>query len=522
MFGSIIILILALSGIMPSNTVEALHASSIDPLRYWYLMPLLNNSNTYINYSRSSIVYMTRINAAGNENLFYKPELRNAAQRWQTGTLSLRYNKIDFEKSKRFDACLGDLCFYESVYYSYDLSDLCATPIPDFVLGPVGRRFRRHADGACNEIKPCCDNLKKPHPKSYRHYEFHDWNKIIFAKTRYDRPKEHPVPEIDSPCINARKDYFENEYNYIKNERKNGISYIYDPLDNYDFDFVRKWFYLFELSPKYDLDFPDYLSIDDAGYARPSRKFWVSPYPVTQSEFRRLMGFNPSYFVSCGGNCPAENLTWHQAIAYANAKSRAEQLETCYVMNQCNRRFASCKDVSFKGLDCRGYRLMTDEEWRWLAKQDYLNTTANADLRHNNGEDYAWTMRNSKVSYFGCIREKCYGLRSCLNNLNVLKDGCFGTHPAGTRKPISLGLHDFYGNVGTWVWDWHGFASKSGDSLGPDFGFCKIVRGTNFFTNEGSHDSRARHCYPPDKGSGLIGARLVRTQDGWIDDKDIE
>lgn len=500
------------------DKMTAYYASKKDFIMIEY-HNLIADSNEHILYKNAHIEKIGYRNKNG-ENLSLEPHLTDYSVYLAHDVSELRYYKSDAAKAKKYTACLGgNQCFLNyttQTGHSDNLFDLCAHPLPPIIIGPSKRRFR--PDDPPNELAFANRNS----PPSYRRGDFPDWNRISFAKTRYDRPKDRPVPKIDSPCINARKDYFENEYNYIKNERKNGISYIYDPLDNYDFDFVRKWFYLFELSPKYDLDFPDYLSIDDAGYARPSRKFWVSPYPVTQSEFRRLMGFNPSYFVSCGGNCPAENLTWHQAIAYANAKSRAEQLETCYVMNQCNRRFASCKDVSFKGLDCRGYRLMTDEEWHWLAKQDYLNTTANADLRHNNGEDYAWTMRNSKVSYFGCIREKCYGLRSCLNNLNVLKDGCFGTHPAGTRKLISLGLHDFYGNVGTWVWDWHGFASKSGDSLGPDFGFCKIVRGTNFFTNEGSHDSRARHCYPPDKGSGLIGARLVRTQDGWIDDKDIE
>ena len=166
---------------------------------------------------------------------------------------------------------------------------------------------------------------------------------------------------------------------------------------------------------------------------------------------------------------------------------------------------------------------MTDEEWRWLAKQAERELRETAEMIFKSKNDYAWTMHNAKVSYFGCIRENNASpsgvcAKSAANDTECL---CYGTHAVGMLDPILSNIYDFYGNVGTWVWDWYGFASKSGDSLGPEYGICKVVRGSHFFMYD-ADDFELRYCYPPDKGSGLIGARLVRTQDGWIDDKDIE
>ena len=44
-------------------------------------------------------------------------------------------------------------------------------------------------------------------------------------------------------------------------------------------------------------------------------------HEVTHGEYQALMGKNPSHFSSCGSNCPVEQITWYEAVAYANALS---------------------------------------------------------------------------------------------------------------------------------------------------------------------------------------------------------
>ena len=45
----------------------------------------------------------------------------------------------------------------------------------------------------------------------------------------------------------------------------------------------------------------------------------VLPYETTQTEYMRIMGENPSTFT--GDDLPVENISWLEAIRYANVKS---------------------------------------------------------------------------------------------------------------------------------------------------------------------------------------------------------
>jgi len=46
----------------------------------------------------------------------------------------------------------------------------------------------------------------------------------------------------------------------------------------------------------------------------------------------------PSYFTHCGSECPVENVSWYDALAYCNALSRLEGLEECYDLSSCTGR----------------------------------------------------------------------------------------------------------------------------------------------------------------------------------------
>src|SRR5215218_2243516 len=41
-----------------------------------------------------------------------------------------------------------------------------------------------------------------------------------------------------------------------------------------------------------------------------SRPFWVGAFEVTQGQWRRVMGANPSWFSGGGDQRPVENVTW--------------------------------------------------------------------------------------------------------------------------------------------------------------------------------------------------------------------
>jgi formylglycine-generating enzyme required for sulfatase activity len=61
-----------------------------------------------------------------------------------------------------------------------------------------------------------------------------------------------------------------------------------------------------------------------------TRSFWLKATPVTQAEYEALMGTNPSHFKRGGANCPVENVSWLDAVAYANKLSDREGLPRAY------------------------------------------------------------------------------------------------------------------------------------------------------------------------------------------------
>ena len=52
--------------------------------------------------------------------------------------------------------------------------------------------------------------------------------------------------------------------------------------------------------------------------------FYMGKYEVTQKEYQKIMGTNPSYFK--GDNLPVEQVSWYDAVEYCNKRSQKEGL----------------------------------------------------------------------------------------------------------------------------------------------------------------------------------------------------
>ena len=59
-----------------------------------------------------------------------------------------------------------------------------------------------------------------------------------------------------------------------------------------------------------------------------TRAFLLQATEVTVRQYQALMGSTP--LGNACSSCPVEGVTWYEAIAYANALSRAEGLTECY------------------------------------------------------------------------------------------------------------------------------------------------------------------------------------------------
>ena len=168
-----------------------------------------------------------------------------------------------------------------------------------------------------------------------------------------------------------------------------------------------------------------------------TRSFALLKTEVTQGLYEKVMGENPSYFK--GENRPVENVSWYDAVRFANKWSEMEGRERCYEIDGT--------DVQWNNKDCTGWRLPTEAEWEYAARGGENYKYSGSD----NVDEVGWYYDNSG-------RE---------------------THPVGQKKANGFGLYDMSGNVSEWVWDWYGdYPSNSQtESLGRPSRSYRDLRG---------------------------------------------
>ena len=127
--------------------------------------------------------------------------------------------------------------------------------------------------------------------------------------------------------------------------------------------------------------------------------FYIGKFEVTQDQWQKIMGNNPSDFKGAG-NLPVESINWHDVQDYITRLNSATG---------------------------KNYRLPTDVEWEFAASGGTAEKFCQGGCDYSGGNDLdkiAWYKSNS-------------GER---------------TQQVGTKAPNELGIHDMTGNV----WEWCG------------------------------------------------------------------
>ncbi len=217
-----------------------------------------------------------------------------------------------------------------------------------------------------------------------------------------------------------------------------------------------------------------------------TRSFYVGVYEVTQEQYKRVMGENPSFFSSTGSGkdrvkgmdtrqFPVEMVSWEDAVEFC-------------------RRLSERPEEKAKG---RVYRLPTEAEWEYVCRGGQLFKSPSPSFHV--GNSLSSTQANFDGNFpFGGAPEGPWLDRTT-------KVGRYPHNP--------LGLYDLHGNVREWCADWYdaGYYKRSPrqNPQGPENTERRVVRGGSF-CNIGRNCRAAYRDYgTPGVRSYVTGFRIV-------------
>jgi formylglycine-generating enzyme required for sulfatase activity/serine/threonine protein kinase len=206
---------------------------------------------------------------------------------------------------------------------------------------------------------------------------------------------------------------------------------------------------------------------------RITKPFYLGTYLVTQGEYQRVMGVNPSEFSATGKRkdkvagqetkrFPVENVSWDDAVEFC-------------------RKLSEMPDEKAAG---RWYRLPSEAQWEYACRAGstgrYSFSFGGIGISKESEEqklfDYGWCAKNSG----GVI------------------------HALGLKRASAWGLYDMHGNVWEWCQDWFddkGYYAKSptDDPAGPPEGGYRVVRGGSWNSGAGDCRSALRYVVSEDR-----------------------
>ncbi len=214
---------------------------------------------------------------------------------------------------------------------------------------------------------------------------------------------------------------------------------------------------------------------------RITKAFYLGVYEVTQGEYERVVGTNPSALAPEGSGSgrvwtqdtsrfPVERVSWEEAVEFCRALSALPGERTAG----------------------REYRLPTEAEW-----------------------EYACRAGTTTPFHFGGV-------------LDASQANCDGNHPYGTStfgpylertttvgsySANGFGLYDMHGSVWEWCADWSdsGYYANSptDDPPGPASGSSRVSRGGSWRSGARYCRSANRNCYEPAHRSFSLGFRVA-------------
>ena len=185
--------------------------------------------------------------------------------------------------------------------------------------------------------------------------------------------------------------------------------------------------------------------------------YWLGKHEVTQSQWEKVMGSNPSYFK--GANRPVETVNWYDATSFCDKLTALEHTAGRLPVGMA-------------------YQLPTEAQWEYACRA---------------GTKTVFSFGDSLTS----------------DQANIL-GGPYETTDVGKYPDNPWGFHDMHGNVWEWCADWYGDypTGAARDPVGPAVGSNRVSRGGSWGLTAYGARSANRYWSGPALSSFSLGFRL--------------
>ena len=195
-----------------------------------------------------------------------------------------------------------------------------------------------------------------------------------------------------------------------------------------------------------------------------SRDVYIMKTEVTKELWYEVTRERKGAFQNCQRNCPVQEVSWFDAVTFANELSEYMDIKPCYTISQTNITW----DTS-----CTGYRLPTEDEWEIAASDGYTYSGGHAI------NEVSWNLFNSDRKI----------------------------HPVASKNPNSKGLYDMSGNVWEWVWEGRGNRNSTVSTKIRQ----RIRKGGSWSSGPNASEVSFRGYFDTQIHNPSVGLRLVRT-----------
>jgi formylglycine-generating enzyme required for sulfatase activity len=203
-----------------------------------------------------------------------------------------------------------------------------------------------------------------------------------------------------------------------------------------------------------------------------SKDFYLGVHEVTQAQYEKVIGKNPSHFQGAvvsneNADLPVENVSWDDAVEFCKKLS----------------------DLPEEMKAGRVYRLPTEAEWEYACRAG-SKTAYSFDDEEGLLPEYGWFSSNSS----------------------------YRTHTVGLLEPNAWGLYDMHGNVWEWCSDRYVEYPKGAvsDPSGPKEGSYRVYRGGCWSNVAADCQSADRNWGTPGSSGNPLGFRLALSSPSGI------